>query len=160
MDYTTIALGYNELYKEEQEKKIKILLEQLTIKKEWLIADIGAGTGFVEKILPCTVLNIEPNPAMLEQAHGIKIQARAEQLPLKEKSVDGITCITAIHHCNYQKAIAEMQRILKSTGFIFITLLKKAKQAEEIKSFLKRFNPIIIEEEKDWCFLIKNTESI
>ncbi|MBI5391426.1 class I SAM-dependent methyltransferase [Candidatus Woesearchaeota archaeon] len=158
MDYKTIAPSYNELYAEEQKKKLNVLLSLILINKDWIILDIGAGTGIIQKEIRCTVISLEPEKRMLEQAKGKRVCGKAEYLPFKNRSVDGIVCVTVIHHCNESQALKEMFRVLKPNGFIFITLLKKAKRVQEIREYLKKFNPVIQEEEKDICFLIKKEQ--
>jgi len=84
------------------------IINKLGIKKQSIIADIGAGTGLLTNRLgnlDCTILAIEPNEDMLKECmnycsnrKNIKfVHATAEATFLQEKSVDIITIAQAFH---------------------------------------------------------------
>jgi hypothetical protein len=77
------------------------------------------------------------------------VVAPAEALPFPDASFDAVTCVTAIHHADAPRAIAEMRRV--SRGPIAITVLKRSPQAGAIVTeILRQLRPVsIVEEEKD-----------
>lgn len=149
--YNAIAKGYNELYGEEQIEKLKKIYKYIKdyIKSDSLLLDVGAGTGvstkFFEKYCKCIAL--DPSKKMLEKYEGEKIIGKAEKLPFEDKKFDIVISITALHHCNIDKALKEMLRVVKDDGIIAVTLLKKSN---------KRLNYKEIDIGKDYLYLIKH----
>ena len=145
--YDKIAKGYNELYEEEQEKKLKVIKKYL--KPKGLILDIGAGTGIASKYFKNIIL-LDPSEDMLKQAKGEKIVAKAEKLPFPDKTFDAIISITALHHTDIKKAIKEIKRVSKKNCKYAFTILKRAKKYSLIKQELeKNFKLKEIDGEKD-----------
>ena len=101
--YNKIANGYDELYEEEQRKKIEIIKKY--IKPKGKILDIGAGTGIVSRFFK-NVVSLDPSKKMLEKIKGEKLVGKAEELPFKDKSFDMIISLTALHHADPKKAIS------------------------------------------------------
>src|SRR3989344_4733631 len=124
MDYKYIAKSYNELHKEEQLKKLKIIKENIKINSKTTLLDIGCGTGISTESFKCKAKGIDPSKEMISIAKNKNlIHGYAEKLPFKNKSFDVIVSVTAIHNFKDQeKALDEMLRIGKKT--IVITLLK------------------------------------
>ena len=92
------------------------------------VADIGAGTGQVARLLADgsrTVYAVEPNPSMrqvgaqaLSNVAGIAfVDGAAERTTLREASVDLIVIGNAFHRFR-PSACVELRRILKSGGWI------------------------------------------
>jgi SAM-dependent methyltransferase len=79
------------------------------------VVNVGAGTGSYEP--PQTVVAIEPSLTMIGQrpaAAAPVIQAVAEHLPLRDKSVDATLAVLTIHHwTDIDAGIAEMRRIAR-----------------------------------------------
>ncbi len=145
--YDTLAKGYEELYGEEQEKK----LEKVAYAIKGRILDIGAGTGIVARRYS-NVVSLEPSLEMLKQAKGMCVLGFAENLPFKQRSFDTIVSLTALHHTDISQVITEIKK-LQAKNFVF-TILKKSAHCEEIVSQLqKAFNLEIIEEEKDFLLV-------
>lgn len=102
----------------------------------WLVADIGAGTGMLAEVFlenGNRVLAIEPNPDMRDQMrtcierhlHRPKpqlevIDATAEATTLPAASVDLIAVGRAFHWFNEERARAEFRRILSPAGWVTI----------------------------------------
>lgn len=149
--YDVIAAGYDELYGEEQEKKLSLI--QYVIKGR--ILDIGAGTGIVAKHFP-NVVSLDPSPEMLSYATGEKVVGHAEHLPFPPQYFDTIVSLTALHHCDIDLVIKELQRLQpKNMAF---TILKRSQKCNEIVTKLQHaFSMDIIDEEKD-LILVKQTE--
>ncbi|MSR86038.1 methyltransferase domain-containing protein [Candidatus Woesearchaeota archaeon] len=146
--YDTLAQGYEELYGEEQRKK----LEKVAFVLKGRILDIGAGTGIVARHFP-HVVSLDPSLEMLKQAPGEKVLGVAEHLPFKANSFDTVVSLTALHHTDIDQVIGELKR-LQAPNMAF-SILKKSKKCEEIVSKLKEaFGMEVFEEEKD-ILLIK-----
>ena len=142
--YNKIAKGYNELHKEEQLKKIKIIKQNIKIKQP--VLDIGAGTGISSE--PFKAIALDPAINMLKQYKGKKVVGKAENLPFKDNTFNTIISVTALHHTNIKKALKEIKRVATKDAQIAITILKKSK----IKLPYQK-----IEESKDYIyFLPKN----
>ncbi len=150
--YDTIAPGYNELHKQEQLNKIKTILKNTYISNETVL-DVGCGTAMYAYLFR-NYTGIDNSKGMLAEANANVIFGKAEDLPFEDKSFDIVMSISAIHNFkDYKKAVQEMERVARKK--IIITILKKSKKFEEIKSYLKGFREI--DEEKD-LILIKELE--
>lgn len=145
--YDKIAEGYNELYEEEQERKLKLIKKHLNVKG--LVLDIGAGTGVAKKYFKNIIL-LDPSKEMLKKAKGKKVVAKAEKLPFKDKTFDAVISVTSLHHTNIKKAIKEIKRVSKPNTKYAFTILKRSKSYLLIKQELKKnFKLKEIDEEKD-----------
>ena len=153
--YSSIAKGYNELHREEQLKKLKIIARH--IKPMGLLLDIGAGTGISTSFFKVKAVALEPSEEMLKQYKGEKAIGKAEGIPFPDKTFNTIISITALHHADIDKAIREIKRVSKEGCVYAFTILKKAKNAEEIKQKLKKaFNLKELDEnEKDYILISK-----
>ncbi len=149
--YSKIAKSYNELHKEEQEQKLRIIKKHLKINKNTTLLDVGCGTGLSQKpfINKCKCLGIDPNKELLKLNPYPHLKAKAEKLPFKNKSFDIVISVTSLHHCNLKKAIKEIERVAKKQ--ITISFLKKSKKLEQVKQLLKNYKQI--EQEKDIIFI-------
>ena len=157
--YDEIAKSYNELHKEEQLKKIHIILKKLHIKDKEKVLDIGCGTAFYSDLFK-DYTGIDSSKKMLSQSNANVIYGKAEKLPFKDKSFNIVLSVTAIHNFNNpEKAIQEIKRVCKNK--IAITLLKKSNEFNYLKNLIKKnFKGKKFNSEKDIIFigLIKNTE--
>ena len=150
--YSSIAKGYDELHKEEQLKKLQIIAKH--IKPKGLLLDIGAGTGISTSFFKVKAVALEPSEEMLKQYDGEKVIAKAESIPFPDKTFNTIISITALHHADIEKAIKEIRRVSKEGCIYAFTILKKAKNAVEIKKALKKaFNLKELDEEKDYILV-------
>lgn len=152
--YDEIAEGYNELHGEEQVEKLKVIKSKIGVRETDLLLDVGCGTGISTNFFKCQSVGIDPSFEMIKQGRGNLIVANAENLPFKDESFDIILSVTAIHNFNdYKKAIQEMKRVIKPKGRIIITILKKAKKAEEMKGDLERSAFRTFESRKDFILI-------
>jgi ubiquinone/menaquinone biosynthesis C-methylase UbiE len=144
-----IAKSYNELHGEEQVKKAKVILEHITVKKTDALLDVGCGTGIATVLFDCEKFEIDSAAELVKQCLFKAVVGRTEELPFPDKSFDIVLCMTAIHHCDVDRALLEMKRVAKRD--VVITVLKKLKNAQEIVGKVKRvFGDVkVIEEEKD-----------
>ncbi|MBL7100693.1 MAG: class I SAM-dependent methyltransferase [Nanoarchaeota archaeon] len=149
--YDKIAEGYNELYGEEQKRKLGIIKRHL--KPKGLILDIGAGTGMSSKYFKNIIL-LDPSKGMLKKAKGRKIVAKAEKIPFPDNTFDAVISITSLHHTNIKKVIREIKRVSKKNCKYAFTILKRAKNYHLIKQELKKsFKLKEIDEEKDMILI-------
>ena len=105
------------------------LLEQVTgLTSEWVIADIGSGTGISAELFlrhGNTVYGVEPNDAMRHAAERLlqaysrfhSINGRAEATTLPDASVDCVVAAQAFHWFDVAGAHAEVRRILRPNGW-------------------------------------------
>jgi SAM-dependent methyltransferase len=94
---------------------------------EFVVADIGAGTGISSRLLAeygAKVIAIEPNEDMRKAAEVhplVEYRAgNAEATNLADNSVDLVTCFQSFHWFDPQLALGEFYRILKPTGQVAI----------------------------------------
>jgi len=97
------------------------------------VLDVGCGTGIfatrVNAEIPgCNVLGCDLSEGMLAQARSRSgdiswIQGDATKLPLRDSSVDAVTCTEAFHFFDQPVALAEFHRVLKQEGRIMIAVV-------------------------------------
>ncbi|MBI4448125.1 class I SAM-dependent methyltransferase [Candidatus Woesearchaeota archaeon] len=134
--YSTIAESYNELHKEEQLKKFRLI--KGIIKAKPLMLDVGCGTGLVKKIFKTKIVSLDPSFVMLKKFSGLRVCGEAEHLPFKNKVFNTIICVTAAHHFNpLELFVKDVKRVAKKNAGIAVTILKKSKDFKKIKKILK-----------------------
>jgi ubiquinone/menaquinone biosynthesis C-methylase UbiE len=93
-----------------------------------VVLDVATGTGFLARQLPpsCQLMCLDISAGMLQRVRGMCPQAAllrgdAEQLPVRSAAVDLVTISSALHHLpSPQRALAEMQRVLKPGGRLLV----------------------------------------
>jgi ubiquinone/menaquinone biosynthesis C-methylase UbiE len=154
--YDEISEGYEELHKEEQLKKVNIILSKLKIKPTDCLLDVGCGTGLYLDLFKCNVVGVDPAKKLLEKYKGKNkiVLARAEELPFSDKSFNIVTSITAIQNFeDIKKGLGEIERVGKDRY-----VLSALKRSAKIGRIEKLINDMFIvderiEEEKDLIFL-------
>ena len=81
--YRHISKSYNELYREEQLNKLKIIKENIKIIPPLL--DIGCGTGISTDFFKVKSVGVDNCREMLKEGNKNLIHADAENLPFKDK---------------------------------------------------------------------------
>lgn len=122
-----------ELRKDKAKKKVDLFFDYLALDKENVCVDIGCGGGFISSEIhhrfKCKIISFDISEeaiklAKLENAFensDYRI-ASAECLPLSDQSVDVVLCIGVLEHIiNFNKALAEIDRILKPNGKLIVT---------------------------------------
>lgn len=151
--YDEIAAGYEQLHGEEQKEKARIIAENLVIKPTDTLLDVGCGTASYLSIFKCKKTGIDPSKELLKQAKIPVIQGKAEALPFPDNSFDIVISLTAIHHAEAKKAVAEMFRVAKRD--VAISVLKKAANFKAIEAEISKFKVVKrIEEAHDVIFFI------
>lgn len=103
---------------------IPLLRERIGLTPDWIIADMGCGTGISSRLFlnhGNTVLGVEPNADMLataatQFAHQPSFQARqaaAEATGLPGRSVDLVVAAQAFHWFDHPAFATECRRILR-----------------------------------------------
>ena len=153
--YNILSEGYDELYGEEQKAKAKLILDNIDINKEDSLLDIGCGTGIATNLFPCNKTGIDPSEKLLEKANFPVKKAKAESLPFEDNQFDIIISLTALHHCDIEKALKEAKRVGKRL-FIF-SILKKANNFNNIKEKIEEYFIVekTLEEKKDTIFICR-----
>lgn len=157
--YDAIAEGYQELHKEEQEKKIAIIRKELNLKntnKDALLLDIGCGPCFFEAK---NIVGIDPSLELLKQSttNTRRINAEAEHLPFKDNTFNIIISITAIQNfTNIELAIKEMKRVTKPNSKLALTFLKNSQKKDFILETINKHFTVQkqIEEDKDFIVIV------
>ncbi|MEM4710823.1 MAG: class I SAM-dependent methyltransferase [Candidatus Woesearchaeota archaeon] len=177
--YNTIAPGYDELYMEEQLKKLNLIkktIDEENVLREFRnpknLLDIGCGSGISTRFFANTfkiknIMGIDPSKELLKIAkekdpNGKYIICDAEQINHLQqiKKFDIIISITAIQ--NFHNINLALQNI-KSLGKNFVlTFLKKSTKKEIIERNIKKTFFVIkrIEEDKDIIFFCKQKTQI
>ena len=147
--YSKIAHIYRELRITDSEP-VLFVTEYLNHLNNITAADLGCGAGRYTKLffdhlgkdkklfLKC----FDTNEFMLESLeeylnqHNISNYltriAMAEELPVKDNSLDAIFCFNAIHYFNVNKFLKECVRVLKENCFIFIYTRARNQSARSI----------------------------
>jgi arsenite methyltransferase len=115
------------------EKVRQAAIEKAYLRQDFIVADIGAGTGFMSAGLAPLVKKVhvvDGSEEMLSVARGnlngfdnlVYHEADGSSLPLLDESVDAVFANMYLHHStDPQKAIREMVRILRPGGRLVIT---------------------------------------
>ncbi|MAF35921.1 hypothetical protein CL622_02265 [archaeon] len=128
--YETIATGYDQLHKAEQQRKVEFVLSLIELKKYKTVLDVGSGTG-LSRLMGNTV-GLDSSFEMLAKGNGVRVCAYAEKLPFKSNSFDLVTSFTAIQNfTNVIKALKEIKRVCKKT--CVMSILKKSEKLPDLK---------------------------
>ncbi len=111
------------------ERVLDALRDACGLRSDWVIADVGAGTGLFTKLLlenGNRVFAVEPNDAMRAEAARLAaerggctgVAGRAEATMLPAASVDLVTAAQAFHWFDAAAARREFLRILVEGGFV------------------------------------------
>lgn len=157
--YDDISEGYEELHKEEQENKIKIIKPLIDISPHDKLLDVGCGTGLTTAPWKCKRYGIDPAKKLLDRARQkdniIYKLARAEHIPYHNNFFDIVISITAIQNFeDIKKGLEEIKRVGKEK--FVLTFLKRSKKRKFIENTIHELFDIKkeIEEEKDMIYVI------
>ena len=134
--YNSISDGYKELHREEQLKKLKIIKENLIINKEDLMLDVGCGPGFSAEVFDCEIIGIDTSNKLLKKCSFRTIETGAEKIPFLDNYFDVVISVTAIQNFeDFEQGLLEIKRV--GTDRFALTVLKKAKDLDDIKEFIE-----------------------
>ncbi len=145
---------YRERY--SPEIVLPILREFCGLTSDWLIADIGAGTGMLSDIFLANgnrTCAVEPNSEMRQMCRALHqtdpllqiVDGTAEHTSLESHSVDMVSAGRAMHWFDREKALAEFRRILKPDGWIAVVAFGRTEKGREenhvYEHLLRDFSP-------------------
>ena len=126
---------YRERY--PAENVLAQLREWCGLRANWVIADVGAGTGMLAEVFlenGNRVIAIEPNEEMRVACERLKerwqglevVDATAEATGLVDASVEMVAAGRAFHWFDTQRALAEFRRVLKPGGWVALVSAGRA----------------------------------
>jgi SAM-dependent methyltransferase len=135
------------------------LHREFKIDANWLVADVGAGTGISTKIFldaEHRVIAVEPNAAMRAaaqewlgaNANFSAVDGSAEQTGLADRSVDLVSVAQAFHWFDHEKVRAEWRRILKPDRLAVIYWNSRRPTGS---AFLEGYEKLLREFDKDYA---------
>ncbi len=155
--YDSISNSYDELYSEEQKKKLAIIETKLKVTESDKLLDVGCGTGITTLPWNCQRYGVDPSKELLKKASFGPIYklAKAEKIPFQDDYFDFVISITAIQNFeNIKKGLEEIKRVGKDK--FVLSFLKRSPNSEIIEKEIQNIFSINerIEEEKDIIFFI------
>jgi ubiquinone/menaquinone biosynthesis C-methylase UbiE len=132
----------------------------------WLVADIGAGTGMLAEVFlegGNRVLAIEPNVDMRVACERLRarwpqlevIDAIAEATGLHDGSIDMVAAGRAFHWFDKQRAPVEFRRILKPGGWVALVSLGRSHDSTDsvFHEQIADFERLLIEHGTDYQYV-------
>ncbi|MBN1274894.1 methyltransferase domain-containing protein [Candidatus Woesearchaeota archaeon] len=129
--YDRLAPGYDELYGEEQSRKLDIIMARLAREElDGAVLDVGCGTGAsLDRLaeasgVPC--VGVEPSAGMASLYRGGQelISGRAEELPFPDGYFSAVVSVTAVQNfSDVSLGISEMVRVLRRGGPLLVSCL-------------------------------------
>lgn len=98
------------------------------LRPDQLVVDIGCGHGsFDYRRYPCRILalDVDLDEALppVDNSRVLYVRASSEELPLSAASADVIVCNHSLEHiAQYKQTLAEIRRVLKDTGAVWISV--------------------------------------
>ena len=172
LKYDITSKDYDAIYAEEQLEKYTVSMKHVDVRNK--VLDCGCGTAlFIEFLKGMRrlynvnyYLCLDLSPGMLKQAKrrirklslgflAELVEADAEHLPLRDKSVETAVSFTVINLLEDKtKGIRELQRVTR--GCVLVSVLKLAEKLDMVSL---RFGKYIDETSKDKIFLQCNNAS-
>lgn len=117
-------------------------------KPEFSVADVGAGTGKLTKMLlekGLNVIAVEPNDAMREEGIaytcGYDVQwqtGSGEETGLPDESVDWLLMASSFHWTDPLKSLPEFARVLKPDGYVTVIWNPRDIESSELHSRIEQ----------------------
>ncbi len=158
--YDGIAPGYQELYHEEQQKKISLVKEK--IPKSGVHLDAGSGDGVFYNFVKDSPLEVHAldisKELLAKNPFKNKIHAALENIPFEDQYFTSVSSFTVLQDVyDKKKVINEIHRVMKKEATLIMSILKMSRFREEIEDEIqKKFSKIEKkEEEKDIIIICK-----
>jgi SAM-dependent methyltransferase len=122
--FSVAARQYERSRPSYPEEAVDRLVQELEITRDSLVADLGAGTGKLTRLLAPTgarLVALDPVEAMRQACAQVVPEAwvlggLAESLPFREGTFDGVVAGQAFHWFDGPRALEEIHRALKPSG--------------------------------------------
>jgi len=122
--FESVAEQYERARPEYADEAVDWAVEQLDLRPGARVLDLAAGTGKLTRQLVSRgldVVAVEPGEEMrgvlARVLPGVEATAgTAEEIPLPDRSVDGVTVGQAFHWFDRERALAEVERVLRPGG--------------------------------------------
>jgi SAM-dependent methyltransferase len=145
------------------------IADRLDLRPGRTVLDLGAGTGKLTRALLDTgarVIAVEPGDAMraeLERAApgAEALRGSAEDIPLRNASVDAIAVGQAFHWFRHDVAIPELHRVLRRGGGVALLWNSRDPDAplhQEIGKMIEPFIPPDRPDSEEWAQLLEESE--
>lgn len=136
---------------------VLLLRERCELRREDVIADVGAGTGMLAELFlenGNAVFAIEPNAEMRGVCERLKeqyiqltiVDATAEATTLEDVSVDFVCAGRAFHWFDQERALREFRRVLRPHGWVVLAANGRSHGDTEQQ---REFERILTEESVD-----------
>ncbi len=131
---------------------VDFLVEQTRLTSDWVIADIGSGTGLLSRLFldhGNRVFGVEPNREMREAAEELcgedalftSVAGSAEETTLAAGSVELVAAGQAFHWFDPHRARTELERILKPSGWVTLIWNDRRKTSTP---FLRAYEQLLL----------------
>jgi ubiquinone/menaquinone biosynthesis C-methylase UbiE len=167
--YDTTATIYDKRYAEEQAAKVEAALKHVKIEDDWLILDVGCGTGILFDYVADEadgIVGLDFSKKCLIQAKErirIKsmrdvqlIQADADNMPFHNEIFNTVFAMTILQNTpSPNETLTEIKRVSGNDALFVITGLKKIFTKEHFERLLKnsQLDPLVLEDEKLKCYV-------
>ncbi len=111
------------------------------------LLDLGGGTGalaaLLARVVPCTVIVVDPSPQMLRYAAGLAdvepVLGDAAALPFTDDTFDAVLVCDAFHHiAERAAAVGEMARVVRPGGAVVIAEIDASARSTRMISLGER----------------------
>ena len=148
--YDQSARVYDAQYHEEQDAKIRTVMENLTLNRDSIALDVGCGTGLLfEHVAEKTkfTMSTDSSRGLLKEAKKkarryeniALVLADADNMPFSKHTFDAVFAITLLQNMpNAVATLNEIERVSTSDATIVVSGLRKAFTEDEFSKMLKR----------------------
>jgi len=135
--YNQSALAYDAQYDNEQEAKVRVLMQSLSLNPSSVVLDAGCGTGLLFRHLAGSVkfiVGTDISKGLLQKAsmkaqsyrNIALIQADADNVPFPDEAFDAVFAVTLLQNMpNPKTTLDEFKRVSKRSAPIAATGLRK-----------------------------------
>ena len=125
----------------------KYLPELIKVKPGGRILDVGCGTGRYADVFPCKYFGVDPSEDYIKYAknhhQGNFLKMNGADLKFPDNTFDFVINISVLHHMPdslVERTIAEMKRVCKKNGQIFIIDVVYPKKINFLGYLLLKFD--------------------